>query len=185
MSRESIVKARNEADPAADNSAVALMSSHALRLASSQLEQGSVWLLEKARLVEERTWLRAMIDQVPDYLFVKDRQNRFVVANRAVAADLGRTPESIIGLTDADLHQPDRSGEFMADDTRVIETGEPMIDKEEFVVLPSGEHRWLSTSKVPLRDATGKSSALLALPETSPSASKRKNKSNSSLTATR
>lgn len=155
MSRESIVKARNEADPAADNSAVALMSSHALRLASSQLEQGSVWLLEKARLVEERTWLRAMIDQVPDYLFVKDRQNRFVVANRAVAADLGRTPESIIGLTDADLHQPDRSGEFMADDTRVIETGEPMIDKEEFVVLPSGEHRWLSTSKVPLRDATG------------------------------
>ena len=48
---------------------------------------------------EERIWLRAMIDQVPDYLFVKDIDCRFVVANIAVASDLGhRTPAELIDL---------------------------------------------------------------------------------------
>lgn len=155
MSQKGKSKTRREPQPGGDASAVALLSARALRLASSQLEQGQAWQAERSRLIEEQTWLRAMIDQVPDYLFVKDRENRFVVANRAVAGDLGRTPESIIGLTDADLHRPDRSGEFMADETRVIQTGQPMIDKEEFIILPSGRQRWLSTSKVPLRDSSG------------------------------
>jgi diguanylate cyclase (GGDEF)-like protein/PAS domain S-box-containing protein len=127
----------------------------AVRLTAGQFEEWQGWPVERTRLIEEKSWLRAMIDQVPDYLFVKDRQNRFVVANKAVADDLGRTPESIIGLTDEDLHPADRAGEFMADDSRVIRTGQPMIDKEEFVVLPSGEQRWLSTSKLPLRNETG------------------------------
>jgi diguanylate cyclase (GGDEF)-like protein/PAS domain S-box-containing protein len=134
---------------------LSLLNAHMLRLATAQLEQRDEWRAEKARLVEEKSWLRALIDQVPDYLFVKDRLNRFVIANTAVAADLGRTPDSIIGLTDHDVHSPERSGEFMADDSRVIQTGQPMIDKEEFVVLPSGKHRWLSTSKLPLRDESG------------------------------
>ena len=153
MSQNEKVKTRRNDKPSAD--AVSLLSAQALRLVSNQLEQGQVWQAERSRLIEERTWLRTMIDQVPDYLFVKDRENRFVIANRAVACDLGRTPDSIIGLTDADLHQPDRSREFMADETRVMQTGEPMIDKEEFILLASGQQRWLSTSKVPLRDAGG------------------------------
>ena len=55
------------------------------------------------RLAAERAWraerhlLRAMIDTVPDYLFVKDRDSRFVVANRAVAGDVSEGPNSIIG----------------------------------------------------------------------------------------
>ena len=80
-----------------------------LRLAARQLEERDTWGTQKARLIEEQAWLRAMIDQVPDYLFVKDQQGRFIIANKAVASDLGRTPESIIGLTDIDLHSPSRS----------------------------------------------------------------------------
>jgi diguanylate cyclase (GGDEF)-like protein/PAS domain S-box-containing protein len=138
-----------------DAAGAALLGAQALRLTAEHVEEREGWRLERARLTEEKSWLRALIDQVPDYLFVKDRENRFVIANKAVAADLGRTPESIIGLTDEDLHRADRAAEFMADDSRVIRTGQPMIDKEEFVVLPSGEQRWLSTSKLPLRDEIG------------------------------
>jgi len=109
----------------------------------------------EGRWEEERELFRAMIDQVPDYLFVKDRESRFVVANKAVAADLGREPEALIGKTDFDLHPIELASKFFADEQNVIVTGKPMLDIEEFVVPPSGRQRWLSTSKVPLRNRAG------------------------------
>src|SRR5690348_7371351 len=65
---------------------------------------------------EERGLFRAMIDQVPDYLFVKDRDSRFVMANKAVAADLGLEPDDLIGKTDLDLHPPALASKFFADE---------------------------------------------------------------------
>ena len=134
---------------------LARIHEHAARLAAEHLREREDWLEGHRRLQDERNWLRAIIDQVPDYLFVKDTECRFIIANKAVAADLGRDPVSIIGATDADVHPPGRSEEFLTDDRRVVATGEAMIDKEEFVIRPSGEPRWLSTSKVPLRDENG------------------------------
>ena len=103
----------------------------------------------------ERTLFRAMIDQVPDYLFVKDSESRFVIANRAVAADLGQTPEGLIGKTDYDLHPPALAAKFFADEQGVIQSQQPMIDIEEFVVDVAGHQKFLSTSKLPLRNDAG------------------------------
>ncbi len=100
----------------------------------------------------ERILFRAMIDQVPDYLFVKDTESRFVVANRAVAADLGLKPKELIGKTDFELHPRELAARFFADEQKVISSGEPLLDIEEFVVDVSGSKKWLSTSKVPLRN---------------------------------
>jgi diguanylate cyclase (GGDEF)-like protein/PAS domain S-box-containing protein len=100
---------------------------------------------------ERRIW-RAMIDQVPDYLFVKDTQSRFVIANRAVASDLGLTPDALIGKTDFDVHPISQARQFFADEQSVITTGRAMIDIDEFIVDHDGRQKWLSTSKVPLRD---------------------------------
>jgi diguanylate cyclase (GGDEF)-like protein/PAS domain S-box-containing protein len=97
-----------------------------------------------------------MINVVPDYLFVKDINSRFVIANSAVAEDLGLRAEDLIGKTDFDLHSPDIARKFFADDQSVIGTGKPHIDIEEFVVTPSGGRKWLSTSKLPLRDPNGR-----------------------------
>jgi diguanylate cyclase (GGDEF)-like protein/PAS domain S-box-containing protein len=104
---------------------------------------------------EERALFRAMIDQVPDYLFVKDRESRFVVANKAVAADLALEPDALIGKTDFDLHPLDLASKFFADEQTVVRSEQPLLDIEEFVVQPSGRQKWLSTSKVPLRNAAG------------------------------
>ena len=105
---------------------------------------------------EERVWLRAMIDQVPDYLFVKDINCRFVVANKAVAADLGLgDPNILLGKTDLDLHSRELAEGFLANDQTVMRTGKPILDHEEYVVLMDGTRRWLSTSKLPLRDPDG------------------------------
>jgi diguanylate cyclase (GGDEF)-like protein/PAS domain S-box-containing protein len=103
----------------------------------------------------ERALFRAMIDQVQDYLFVKDNKSRFVVANRAVAADLGMQQQDLIGKTDFDLHPTRLAKKFFADEQSVIVSGEPMIDIEEFVITVSGVKKWLLTSKVPLRNERG------------------------------
>ena len=101
----------------------------------------------------ERLLLRSMIDSVPDYLFVKDTKSRFVVANHAVAEDLGLTVEDLIGKTDFDLHSLELANKFFADEQQVIRSGKPEIDIEEFVVTRSGRRKWLSTSKLPLRNS--------------------------------
>ncbi len=100
----------------------------------------------------ERALFRAMIDQVPDYLFVKDTASRFVVVNRAVAADLGLQPTDLIGKTDFELHWADLARKFFDDEQKVISSGEPLLDIEEYVIDVSGNKKWLSTSKVPLRN---------------------------------
>lgn len=95
---------------------------------------------------------RAMIDQVPDYLFIKDMEGRFVIANQAVATDLGMSPEELVGKTDFDVHTPETASKFRADDLTVLQARAPMIDIEEFLVDSAGNKKWLLTSKVPLRN---------------------------------
>ena len=101
----------------------------------------------------ERISLQALIDLLPDYLWVKDRESRFVVANKAVASDNGRENTSdIIGLTDFDIHEPEMARNFRVIEDNILRTGNAMIDKEKSVINSSGATKWLSTTKVPLRN---------------------------------
>ena len=110
-------------------------------------------LITNRQIVDERISLQALIDWVPDYLWVKDTESRFVVVNRALAADSGREKTSdMIGLTDFDLHAPERARKFRDIEKKVLGSGQPMIDEEEFVVDASGAGKWLSSTKVPLRN---------------------------------
>ena len=107
--------------------------------------------------------LRALIDCVPDYLFVKDTEGRFVVANPAVAEDLGFAVSDLIGKTDFDLHPREHAEKFFADEQAVIKSGKPKIDIEEFIVTTSGQKKWFATSKLPLRDLDGKISGIVGV----------------------
>ncbi|WP_106753321.1 EAL domain-containing protein [Pannonibacter carbonis] len=107
-------------------------------------------------LREEKTWLRTMVDQVSDYMFVKDTNCRFIMANRAMASDLGfESAEDLIGRTDLELYPFPIAMTFYRDAKQVMRTDKPIIDQEEFVVLPNGSKRWLASSKFPLRGSTG------------------------------
>lgn len=103
----------------------------------------------------EEFLLRALIDRVPDYLFVKDTESRFLVANPPVAEDLGLRVEDLIGKTDFDLHPRERAEKFFADEQNILRSGEPMIDHEEFVLTKPGKKKWFATSKLPLRGPDG------------------------------
>ena len=98
-----------------------------------------------------RLSLQTLIDWVPDNLWVKDNKSRFVIANKATALRLGFTdPEDLIGKSDLELCPPDIAQKYFDDERRVIETGQPMIDKQELAALD--RRRSISTTKVPMRD---------------------------------
>jgi diguanylate cyclase (GGDEF)-like protein/PAS domain S-box-containing protein len=104
----------------------------------------------------EQALYRAMVDQVPDNLWVKDLKSRFVIVNRATARRMGvAEPQDLLGKTDLELAPPETAQQYFADEQRVIQSGQPMIDKEEYVIGALNEKRWISTTKVPLLDDKG------------------------------
>lgn len=109
-------------------------------------------------------WLQALIDIVRDYIFIKDRSSRFVMANRQIALDLG-FPDGfhLIGKTDLDLHPEEVARKFFNDEQQVMDTRTPRIDYEEFVVLPSGRRKWFASSKYPVLNEAGEAVGLVGI----------------------
>jgi PAS domain S-box-containing protein len=105
----------------------------------------------------ERKMLRALIDNIPDFMYVKDAQSRFVVANRQVAlAARMETPEQLLGKTDFDFFPRHLAEAFYADEQEVLASGQPLFNREEAGVDSAGNETQILTTKVPLRDSRGK-----------------------------
>ena len=105
----------------------------------------------------EREMLRTIIDTVPDFMYVKDLESRFIVVNSALAQLMGAAkPEDLLGKTDFDFYSRELAAGFYEDEQRVIRSGQPMVDCEETHCInsPNGE-RYLLTTKVPLLDSQG------------------------------
>ncbi len=107
------------------------------------------------RLAQERILLRTLIDNVPDFIYVRDRDNRFLLGNVSVARAMGATPAELVGKTDFDFYPPELAAGFHADDMQVMESGQPLINKEEINIDPTGLQRWVLTTKVPFCDKEG------------------------------
>ncbi len=107
-------------------------------------------------LAHERNLLLTLMDNLPDHIFVKDLDSRFVVANAATLTTLGVISlEDVVGKTDFDFLPRERAEQFFANEQRILSTGEPMLDQEELLIDAGGTARWLATTKVPLHDAAG------------------------------
>lgn len=108
-------------------------------------------------IADRHYWLETMINHVPDYIYAKDVEGRFLIANQVTIADNGlEALNDIVGKTDFDLHPPHMAKAIADIERRVIETGEPIFGIEERAIVSKGRDRWLMTSKVPLRNKRGK-----------------------------
>jgi diguanylate cyclase (GGDEF)-like protein/PAS domain S-box-containing protein len=105
-----------------------------------------------------------VIDQVPDYLWIKDAESRFVVVNQALAASSGfATTSDLIGRSDFDIHPPDAARVFRAREMEVLTSGRSAAYIEEIVAGASGERKWLASTKAPLRDDNGEVFGLMGI----------------------
>jgi len=115
---------------------------------------------ENAELMQERDLLRMVIDNLPDFIYAKDKQGRFVLNNVAHAGDLGvKSPAEMKGKSDFDFFPPELAAQFYADEKKIVETGQPVMNQEQYKGKPgdkSGKKYWTVSSKVPWHDAEGK-----------------------------
>ena len=119
---------------------------------------------ENTRLAQERDLLRTLIDSLPDLIFVKDRQSRFLINNLAHVRTLGAThPEEVAGKTDLDIFPAEPARQYYGDEQALMESGRPLNRKETVVNPHTGEKCWVQTTKMPLRDQSGKVVGLMGI----------------------
>jgi PAS domain S-box-containing protein len=107
-------------------------------------------------LANERNVLRTLIDTLPDNIFIKDAESRFVTTNLVHVHHLrAKTLDEIVGKTDFDIYPRELAAGYYADEQEVIRSGQPLVNREERTIDPEGKTRWLLTTKVPLRDDQG------------------------------
>jgi len=111
----------------------------------------------------ERTLLRTVIDLLPDPIYVKDLESRFVLGNIGAAQNMGAgEPENLIGKSDKDFFPQEQAAGFRNDELAVLNGG-AMFNKEESITRPDGTRLWFLTIKVPLKDAEGKIIGLVGI----------------------
>ncbi|MGA2639280.1 MAG: PAS domain-containing protein [Spirochaetia bacterium] len=112
---------------------------------------------------DERQGLQTLIDLLPDAIFLKDREGRFTLANKAVADIMSAgSPADLIGKTDREFYPREMSEEFQADERVVLDEGKALINKVEPKPV-RGVLRWIITRKVPLRDHEGRITGLVGI----------------------
>jgi two-component system, sensor histidine kinase and response regulator len=107
-------------------------------------------------LRREHDLLTALIDNIPDAIYFKDHDSRFVRINAALARRFGLArPADAVGKTDADYFSPESAARTRRDEEEVMRAGQPLVGREEQEQWPDGRVTWASTTKMPLRDRTG------------------------------
>ncbi len=118
----------------------------------------------EASLLHERYLLHSLLDNIPDHIYFKDAQSRYLRVNKAKAQMHGLSrPEEAVNRSMFDFHSAECARQIEAEEKRVMETGQPVINREERVTDSQGRERWLSTTKLPLRDATGEIAGTLGV----------------------
>jgi PAS domain S-box-containing protein len=108
------------------------------------------------KLEQERFLLRTLMDTVPDRIYFKDAQSRFLRVNTSLLRLHGFEDESsVLGKTDFDLFSEEHARQAFEDEQRVIATGEAFT-KEEKETWTDGSIGWALSTKMPLRDEAGK-----------------------------
>ena len=114
-------------------------------------------------LARERDLLRALMDNLPDFIYFKDVNSRFIRINRALAQHFGlQTTEDAIGKSDADYFSPMEARQKLVDEQCLLASGQPILGLVEKSDTATGD-RWVSSTKVPIIGADGKATGLVGI----------------------
>ena len=150
-----------------------------MRLTMQQLPDGGyletlvdITKLKRSEITvkEERNLLRSLINNIPDFIYAKDTEGRFIVKNESVTkymksvrlASLGLSDEPGENATDFDYYNAREAQMFLEEEKMVIECGKALLNQEELrSTCDKQEAIWITTSKVPLKDTEGNTIGLV------------------------
>lgn len=123
--------------------------------------QAIFWDVTQQRRIEkqlafERDLLRSLLDSIPDHVYFKDLDSRFIACSKELADRLGlQSTQEVIGKTDFDFFSEQHARPAFEDEQAILRTGKPLVGKVEKEILLDGSQSWMLTSKMPFRSATG------------------------------
>jgi PAS domain S-box-containing protein len=122
--------------------------------------------LKKANetIQKERNLLRTIIDNIPDAIYVKDKDCRKVIANPADVKNCGfNSEEELLHKNDYDSFPKEIADAFYTDDLFVLQTGNSVLNREEFFIDSDNNKHWLLSSKMPTKNELGKIIGLVGI----------------------
>ena len=110
----------------------------------------------EAALAAEREMVNALLDSIPDHIYFKDRDSRFIRINRSAALAFKlKSPADALGHSDFDYFTTEHARQAFADEQGLLQSGGSLINHEEKETWPDGSVTWVSTTKQCLRDRAG------------------------------
>ena len=137
-----------EKKPAAEKDIDKIMQTESTRDVAKQKK------LEK-ELIHERNLLRNLLDNIPDSIYFKDKEHKFVAVSKAKAEHHGLSSEDFVGKTDFDFFPEECARKMHEANDQVLKTGKSIVGREEKVTHPDGSVHWYSVTKVPYQDKDG------------------------------
>ncbi len=114
------------------------------------------WKRAGEALAKEHNLLQMLMDNIPDGIYFKDTESRFIQVNMAQARHLGLTnPEEMINKTDFDFFSEEHARPAYEDEQEIMRSGIPIVGKAEKEIWHDGKEGWVSSTKMPLRDHEG------------------------------
>ncbi len=142
---------------------------HQAEAEAAQAHEALLRTLAEQRKIEEelrreQNLFQSLTGAIPDEIYFKDRESRFVRINDTMVRKFGLTGAAdAVGKTDLDFFTAEHARKTYADEQRLMRTGEPLVNIEEKVTWRSGQVTWVSTTKVPLKDAQGGVTGLVGI----------------------
>ena len=103
----------------------------------------------------DRALVSSFLDNIPDRIYFKDYEGRFIAVSRSKAIHHGLTPAEMVGKTDADFFSPQHTAWARVDEENIMSTGVSVLNKLERIKSHDGRQAWVLSSKLPLRDEHG------------------------------
>jgi PAS domain S-box-containing protein len=107
------------------------------------------------KLSRQHGMLQTLLDNIPDSIYFKDVENKFIMVNKAKAAHSNVNPEEMVGKTDFDFLPEAQAKKAFEDDEEILSTGKFIINKVEKITHVDGTERWVSVTKAPRFDSDG------------------------------
>ncbi len=116
--------------------------------------------------MEEKDLFRTLVNYLPDNIYFKNRDSRFVLANESTAVKMGvPTPSDLIGSKDDHFFSPEMSAVSREEELHIMRTGQPITNRIHQESWSSGQNRstWSKVSKFPWYDSTGAVKGVLGI----------------------
>ncbi|MCG8701997.1 MAG: PAS domain-containing protein, partial [Bacteroidales bacterium] len=110
----------------------------------------------REKLAEGDALLSAMMNNLPEYIYFKDRDSKFIrISNSMLKLFPVDTIEEMVGKSDFDFHPHEAAKQYYDDEMKIIETGKGVYNDIQREILQNGVEQWVTTTKLPLYNKEG------------------------------